>query len=263
MKSPVAIVKVGGAILEDPSRKHHFLKAFLSLPAPKILIHGGGILANQLAEKLSIPVTMIEGRRVTDSATLDIVTMVYGGKISKGLAAYLSSHTCPAIGLTGADMMLVESKKRSSQPVDYGFVGDVISVNYKALFQLLEAGICPIIAPLSCDAQGQILNTNADTMAAAITESLSLNHHQVILYLTMDLDGVRTSLNEPESLLPQIDQQQYLQLKEAGIISGGMIPKLYNCFAAKKAGASRVFICTPEALGARNGMEPLPATEIL
>lgn len=262
MSLKVSVVKVGGAILEDSSRKDVFLQNFLRLPSPKILIHGGGVLANKLAKDLSVPVKMIEGRRVTDKAMLDIVTMVYGGKISKDLAAYLSSRSCPAVGLTGADMMLVKSKKRPSAPIDYGYVGDVEGVNFQALKFFLDAGICPIMAPLSCDQEGTILNTNADTIAANISKSLAMNHYESILYLTMDLDGVRTDLQDPQSLLSQINMESYQKLMEDGTISGGMIPKLDNAFSAKRLGASRVFICKPEALNFESGEVPWPSTEI-
>ena len=169
----LTVIKVGGAVLEDEASLSGFLDRFVALPGLKILVHGGGRAATKLSKKLNIESKLVEGRRITDADTLEIVTMVYGGLVNKKTVAALQSKGCNAAGFTGADMNLITAQKRPVQNIDYGFVGDITKVNHEGLANLLSIGITPVIAPLTHDSKGQLLNTNADTMAAAIAVAMT------------------------------------------------------------------------------------------
>ncbi|XOV91389.1 MAG: acetylglutamate kinase [Bacteroidota bacterium] len=239
----VHVIKVGGAVIEDEEKLSVFLDSFAAIDELKILIHGGGRVATDIGKKLGIEPTLVEGRRVTDDETLDLVTMVYGGLVNKKLVARLQSIDQNGIGLTGADGSLIVSEKRPiKNGVDYGWVGDPKEVNVKIIADLLNAGLIPVIAPLTHDAKGHIFNTNADTMAGVMAKSL-VSAYDVYLHMTFELDGVLKDVNDPDTLIQQIKREDFNKLKEEGVIHSGMIPKLENAFEAIDAGVKQVRIC--------------------
>jgi acetylglutamate kinase len=248
MKKPsLYIVKIGGNIIDNSEALDSFLTDFASLPIHKILVHGGGKIATILAEKMGIETVMVEGRRITDKATIDLVTMVYGGLINKNIVAKLQSKNCNALGLTGADAATIISEKRPVTTIDYGFVGDVKKVNGSTISKLLEMNFCPIFAPLTADKQGQILNTNADTMAKEIAVSLC-DFFDVNLIYCFEKNGVLKNINDDNSFISSLKTTQYQIDKESGNINKGMIPKLDNAFNAKKEGVKNVIICHAQHL---------------
>jgi acetylglutamate kinase len=213
------------------------------------LVHGGGRSATAMAERMGVETTMVEGRRITDAAMLEVVTMVYAGLVNKRIVAGLQAHHQNALGMTGADMNIIRSKKRAKGLVDYGFVGDIDAVDGKGLSQLLSAGAVPVIAPLTHDGQGQMLNTNADTMASAVASALS-DRYKVILVFCFELPGVLADINNHDSVVALITPEKYRQLKRDGIVADGMIPKLDNGFAALERGVFQIRITNPQGLGA-------------
>lgn len=253
----LTIVKVGGAIVEDEKTLQHLLRDFSSLPGPKVLVHGGGRSATQMATRLGIESHLIGGRRVTDSQMLDVVTMVYGGLVNKRIVAGLQACGINAVGLTGADMDVIRSHRRpvvktADGDVDYGFVGDVDRADGDRLHLLISAGITPVMAPLTHDGHGQILNTNADTIASTTATALS-NHYDVTLVYCFEKPGVLRNADDDTSVIPLINAQSYEQLKADGTVSGGMLPKLDNAFAALRAGVTRVVITQATALAEGGG----------
>ncbi|MFW7380635.1 MAG: acetylglutamate kinase [Oligoflexus sp.] len=238
----LSIIKIGGSVIDDEKLLQEFLGKFSRIPQKKILIHGGGLIASRLSEKLGIEVQMHQGRRITDRDSLDIVTMVYGGLINKTIVAKLHALSCPAIGLTGADGGLIQAKRRPAQPIDYGFVGDIEKISAKFLKQTLDQGLTPVIAPLSCSSDGQLLNTNADTIASELCQVLTPHYHCSLLY-AMDHAGVLLNPDDPQSAIAELDRQRFAELIESRVISKGMIPKLENALKAKAAGAAMVKIC--------------------
>ena len=239
----VHVIKVGGAVIEDEKKLSVFLDSFSAIKEKKILIHGGGRVATEIGKKLGIEPTMVEGRRVTDEETLDLVTMVYGGLVNKKLVARLQKMDQNGIGLTGADGSLIVSKKRPIRNgVDYGWVGDPIRVNVKIVSDLLKAGLIPVIAPLTHDGNGQIFNTNADTMAGVMAKAL-VDSYDVYLHMTFELDGVLKDVNDPASLITEMKKEDFEQYKQSGVIHSGMIPKLENAFEAIDSGVRQVRIC--------------------
>ncbi len=239
----VHVIKVGGAVIEDEKKLSVFLDSFSAIKEKKILIHGGGRVATDIGKKLGIEPTMVEGRRVTDEETLDLVTMVYGGLVNKKLVARLQKMGQNGIGLTGADGSLIESKKRPIRNgVDYGWVGDPVRVNVKIVADLLKAGLIPVIAPLTHDGKGQIFNTNADTMAGVMAKAL-VDSFDVYLHMTFELDGVLKDVNDPASLITEMKKEDFEQYKQSGVIHSGMIPKLENAFEAIDSGVRQVRIC--------------------
>lgn len=247
----VSIVKIGGGLLESPELLKPFLKAFADLPGAKILIHGGGQRATQISQRLGIPAKMHEGRRITDAETLEVALMVYGGLANKTVVAKLQALGCPALGVSGADGNLIRAIKRPVTTIDYGFVGDVTEVNTAALCSLLNAGFVPIFCALSHDGQGQMLNTNADTIAAEVAIALGKTYESR-LYYCFEKDGVLRDIHDSESVIPVIDAALYEDLKSEGIIAAGMLPKLHNCYQALKRGVGKVFIGSPNLLIAPN-----------
>ena len=235
------IIKVGGNIIDNPDALAHFLEAFAKIEGPKILVHGGGKLATKLAEDMHVPVTMVDGRRITDAATLDIITMVYAGKINKNIVAQLQSLDCNAIGFTGADGNTIESVKRPVKSIDYGFVGDIEKVNPKILEVLLKQRITPVFCAITHDTHGQLLNTNADTIASVLAVGLSGLFDTELIYI-FEKNGVLLSVSDADSVIENINAEAYEKLKEEGVIADGMLPKLTNCFDALKAGVSKVVI---------------------
>lgn len=237
----VTVIKIGGNIIDNEAALALFLQAFAATPGRKVLIHGGGKLATRLAEKMEVPQQMIDGRRITDAETLRIVTMVYAGFINKNIVAQLQAAGVNAIGLSGADGNLVLAHKRTGAAHDYGFVGDIDKVNAELLQQLLDSGNTVVVAPITHDGNGQLLNTNADTMAQAIAQSIA-SHYTVNLVYSFEKSGVLRHAEDDATIIAKIDPAAYAQLKNEGAIFAGMIPKLDNAFAALDKGVSRVMI---------------------
>lgn len=235
------VVKVGGNVIENRKSLNNFLVDFTKIRGAKILVHGGGKEATQMAHKLNIPVQIIEGRRVTDSANLEIISMLYAGKLNKTIVALLQAYKCDSLGLTGADGNSVIAKKRSSKPIDFGFVGDVISVNSALFNLLLNQKITPVCCAITHDKNGQLLNTNADTIASEIASSMSA-YYEVTLSYCFEKKGVLKKLMDEDSIIPSINSNQYEYLKKEGIINEGMLPKIKNCFEALKKGVTKVRI---------------------
>jgi acetylglutamate kinase len=243
------VIKIGGNIIDHDARLQAFLQSFAGLPGLKVLVHGGGKLATRMAEQLQIPQQMVDGRRITDAETLRIITMVYGGLINKNMVASLQGMGLNALGVTGADGNLVLSRKRSNAEVEYGFVGDVEKVNAPFLKILLEQGITPVVAPITHDAKGNLLNTNADTMAQEIAKALARDYTVSLVY-SFEKKGVLTDINDDNSVVPVLTPSLYNKLRNEQKIFAGMIPKLDNAFAAINAGVSRVIIGMAEELKA-------------
>ena len=235
------VVKIGGHVIENRDALFLFLKDFAALKGPKILVHGGGKEATQMAKTLGIQVQMIEGRRVTDAQNLDLITMLYAGKLNKSIVAQLQGLGCNSLGLTGADGNSILAVKRPKTPVDFGFVGDPTGVNQNLFELLLTTGITPVCCALTHDGKGQLLNTNADTIAATLASALSKNY-EVSLYYCFEKKGVLADLEEETSVIPLINKQSYLELQAQGKLHTGMLPKLKNCFTALEDGVKQVFI---------------------
>jgi len=244
-KTRLQVVKIGGNVIDQPELLKDFLAHFAQLKGAKILVHGGGKRASLLAEKVGIPQTMVQGRRITDDASLEIVTMVYGGLINKQLVAQLQAETCRAIGVCGADGDLLRARKRPVQGIDFGWVGDILQVNTPLLDRWLGQGLTPVIAPLTHDGQGQLLNTNADTIAQKVAQALS-TAFQVELYYFFDKKGVLADPTSTKSVLPFMDHESYQSLLSAGAISDGMVPKLENAFEALQQGVKKVILGAAE-----------------
>jgi acetylglutamate kinase len=240
------IIKIGGNIVDNEAVLNEFLVNFSEIKEKKILIHGGGKLATRLANDLKIEQKMVDGRRITDQATLEVVTMVYAGIINKSIVANLQSKRCSAIGLSGADGDSITSTKRISE-IDYGFVGDVERVNTKFIFSLLDQGMTPVFSAITHDGKGQLLNTNADTIAQELATNLAQEYDATLIY-TFEKSGVLRDVNDEGSLIPQINKAQYFQLKNENIIHSGMLPKLDNAFTALSKGLSSVVIGKAEDL---------------
>lgn len=249
----LTIVKVGGAVVEDESQLSQLLANFSAIPGKKLLVHGGGRRATKVASELGIESKMINGRRITDAKMLEVVTMVYGGLVNKNLVARLQAHGVNALGLTGADIDVIRSHKRPVKDgIDYGFVGDVDHANGEMLNTLIQAGITPVIAPLTHDGQGNILNTNADTMASETAKALA-SYFDVTLIFAFEKAGVLQDPDDDSSVIPVINRDLYNQYVEKGIISGGMMPKIENALAAIEAGVKRVIITLSTAINGNLG----------
>ncbi|TCJ17721.1 acetylglutamate kinase [Flaviaesturariibacter flavus] len=234
------VIKIGGNVIDDEAALDTFLEQFAAVEGVKVLVHGGGKLATRMAEAMNVPQQLVDGRRITDAETLRIVTMVYAGYINKNIVARLQAAGCPAIGLSGADGDAVRAHKRRSA-LDYGFVGDVDAVNAFLLQRLLEGGDAVVLAPITHDGKGQLLNTNADTIAQETARALAAAYEVHLLY-SFEKRGVLRDAADNDSAIPRITPAAYLELKEKGIVSAGMIPKLDNAFAALASGVSEVII---------------------
>lgn len=236
----IQVIKIGGGVLENEAQRNAFLRQFAAIEGPKVLVHGGGRLATTMAERLGVETQMIDGRRVTDKETLDIVTMVYGGLVNKQVVAQLQTMGVNAIGLTGVDGGWMKSVKRPiKNGIDYGYVGDVVAVSGQHLRTLLDNDLTPVIAPITYSAEGLLLNTNADTVASQTAISLAPN---VQLTFCFEKAGVLSNPDDDTSVIAKIIPETYTQLKADGIISGGMIPKIDNAFAALQEGVQTVRI---------------------
>ena len=235
------IFKIGGNIVDNESRLHSFLKDFSSLNESKILIHGGGKEASAVSNQLGIPVKLNNGRRITDAATLDIITMVYAGKINKRIVSKLQALSCDSIGICGADGNAYMSSKRKVEELDFGFVGDITQINKSFFKKLLKNNIIPVCCAVSHDGNGQLLNTNADTIASEIASALSENFEVELTYC-FEKKGVLENIGDLNSVIPIINTEKYEELKNKGLIQEGMLPKLHNCYQALSKGVKEVRI---------------------
>lgn len=248
----LTLVKVGGKIVEEKESLDALLASFNSLDGLKVLVHGGGRSATKIAEQLGIETKMVNGRRITDEAMLKVVTMVYGGLVNKNIVAKLQSMGLNALGLTGADLGYMTSDKRPVKDVDYGFVGDVKKVDSDILADLIAKGVVPVLAPLTHDGKGNLLNTNADTIAGEAAKALA-KHFDVTLVFCFEKKGVLRDENDDDSVIENIGKADFEKYVADGTIQGGMIPKLENSFAAIDAGVKQVVITKADQLGKNTG----------
>lgn len=247
MKEKLTLIKVGGKIVEEEATLQALLSDFAAIEGRKVLVHGGGRSATKLATRLGIESQMVNGRRITDAETLKIVTMVYGGLVNKNIVAHLQACGVNALGLTGADMDVIRSVKRPVKDVDYGFVGDVERVDATLLGDLIAKGVVPVMAPLTHDGCGNMLNTNADTIAGETAKALAQLFDVTLVYC-FEKRGVLRDENDDDSVIPQITRADFEQLVADGVVQGGMIPKLENAFEALRAGVSQVIITQASAI---------------
>ena len=249
----INVIKVGGAVVEDEHQLDRLLKDFSAIEGRKVLVHGGGRRATKVAAQLGIETQMVNGRRVTDKEMLEVVTMVYGGLVNKNVVARLQAEGVNALGLTGADMDVIRSHKRPVKDgIDYGFVGDVDKADGDMLHTLIEAGVVPVMAPLTHDGHGDILNTNADTIASETAKALA-KHYDVTLTFCFEKKGVLANPDDDESVIPVINNELFHTYVADGTISGGMLPKIENSLDAIKAGVEKVVITKADALGTESG----------
>ena len=241
------IIKIGGNIIDDENKLSSFLNDFASIGSKKILVHGGGKLATRLAEQMKIPQQLIDGRRITDAETLKIVTMVYAGYINKNIVAQLQANGCDAIGLTGADGNSIRAHKRIHSTMDYGFVGDVDAINSSLQQNLLQQGLTPVLCPITHDKKGQLLNTNADTIAQETAKVLS-SFYEIELIYSFEKNGVLLDVNNDSSVIKKLNAAYYRELKTEGKIFAGMIPKLDNAFSALEHGVKKIIIGKAEEI---------------
>ncbi|GIV34788.1 MAG: acetylglutamate kinase [Chitinophagales bacterium] len=245
------IVKIGGKVIDQPAVLEQFLSDFAGISDKKILVHGGGKVATDIANKLGIPQKMLNGRRITDAETLKVVTMVYAGLVNKQIVALLQKQGCNAVGLSGADCNSIRAVKRTHPEIDYGFAGDILAggINASLIARLVDEDIVPVFCPLTHDGKGQLLNTNADTIASSIAVALS-EKFETILHFCFEKKGVLRDAENEETLIGELSEAAYHTLKASGIISDGMIPKLDNAFQAMKQGVHRITIGRADNLAA-------------
>lgn len=249
----VTIVKVGGAIVEDNEQLAQLFTDFAAIPGKKVLVHGGGRRATKVAAALGIESKMVNGRRITDAQMLEVVTMVYGGLVNKNLVAKLQAKGVNALGLTGADMDVIHSHKRPVKDgVDFGYVGDVERANGRMLQTLIQEGITPVMAPLTHDGNGNILNTNADTIASETAKALA-PYYDVTLIYSFEKKGVLSNPDDDNSVIPVITRSDFEKYQADGTIGGGMIPKIENALAAVDAGVKEVIITLATAIDGKQG----------
>lgn len=243
MKEKLFVVKIGGALIDDEVLLKEFLTQFSQIKEKKILVHGGGKLATTLANQLGIEQQMVDGRRITDKATLDIVTMVYAGGINKNIVAKLQSVDCNAIGFSGADANVIQAKKRNHPQIDFGFVGDITveSINHTLISNVLKLNLLPVFSAITHDKMGNLFNTNADTIASVIAQSLSDDFDVELLYC-FDKEGVLADVNNSSSVIKKVSSEDFLALKEAGKLHKGILPKLENALAAAKNNVKKVYL---------------------
>lgn len=239
----LTVIKIGGNIIDNPDDLKRFLIDFSAIEGAKILVHGGGKIATKLAADLGVEAKMVDGRRITDDQTLDIVTMVYAGLVNKNIVAGLQMHKCNAIGLSGADGNCIQAIKRPVKSIDYGWVGDILedSVNVDSLSSFLNSGFVPVFSAITHDGNGKLLNTNADTIASSIAVALSSVFESSLIYC-FEKKGVLRDVDDDNSVVSEIRESDFLPLQEEGVVSGGMIPKLHNAFEAINKGVKQVLI---------------------
>lgn len=243
----LTVIKIGGNVIDNSDALKRFLTIFASIPGDKILVHGGGKVATQVAEKLGIKTTMVDGRRITDRPMLDVVTMVYGGLVNKQIVAQLQALRVNAIGLTGADASTVLARKRPVKDIDYGFAGDIVEVDSGQIQFFLRQSLTPVYAPLTYDEEGNLLNTNADTMASAIAIDMA-HQNTVTLVYCFEKKGVLANPDDDDSVIHELTPALYADHKATGTINKGMIPKLDNAFSAIQKGVAKVIICHADEL---------------
>ncbi|MDP3680121.1 MAG: acetylglutamate kinase [Flavobacterium sp.] len=240
-KKPVTLIKIGGNIIDNPTELEQFLADFSKIEGYKVLVHGGGKSATKMAESIGLVPQMIDGRRVTDAAMLDVVVMIYAGQINKNIVAQLQANSTNAMGFSGADGNLIQSDKRNHPTINYGFVGDVKKVNTQLLETLLSTGIVPVFCAITHDEKGQLLNTNADTIASELAIALS-EIFDVTLNYCFEKPGVLYDAEDDSSVIENINQELYSKLKAEKAIHSGMIPKLDNCFNSLSKGVQKIKI---------------------
>ncbi|MGS2760827.1 acetylglutamate kinase [Sinomicrobium sp. M5D2P9] len=244
MKTKLSVVKIGGNIIENESALQDFLKGFATMEGHKILVHGGGRTATRIAEQLGVPAQMVGGRRITTRETLDVIVMVYGGLTNKNIVSRLQSFDCNAIGLSGADGNTIVSDKRPVKDIDYGYAGDIKQVNANAVKALLESDMAPVFCAITHDKKGQLLNTNADTIASEVAIAMS-EHFETSLYYCFEKKGVLRSVEDDNSVIEHINTEIYEQLLAENVIADGMLPKMLNCFNALQRHVHKVHIGLP------------------
>ncbi len=246
---PLHVIKIGGNVIDNSQRLHYFLKDFSELEGAKVLVHGGGKVASDMLNSMGIEPLMIEGRRVTDIETLRVVTMVYAGLINKNMVAQLQRYGCDAMGLTGADGNLIRAVKRPAELIDYGMVGDLAAdgVDVARLSGLIRMGLIPVFCAITHDGKGQLLNTNADTVAATLATALSAVFSVNLVYC-FEKTGVMRTMDDENSVIRQMSHDDYRALSRQGIVAGGMLPKLQSAFNAIEAGVKNVYIGKAEEL---------------
>ncbi|MBN2165575.1 MAG: acetylglutamate kinase [Marinilabiliaceae bacterium] len=249
--SILSIIKVGGKVVEETASLQKLLNDFVKLPGFKVLVHGGGRSATKISEKLGIETKMVNGRRITDEETLKVVTMVYAGLVNKNIVASLQARNCNAIGLSGADLDLIRAVKRPVKDIDYGFVGDVVSVQTNEVSKLIADGVVPVIAPITHDGSGLLLNTNADTMASSMAKALASSFSVNLVYC-FEKPGVMMDQNDEKSVIKELSFDEFKKLQDNGTIVEGMIPKLDNGFAALDSGVKNVIITNTNGLAGGN-----------
>lgn len=238
-KKKLKIVKIGGKIIEDEKKLQNFLTDFAKVEDHKILVHGGGSLATELAERLGYKTMMVDGRRITDENSLKVIVMTYAGLINKTIVAKLQALNCDAVGLCGADGKSIVSKKRAPGKIDFGFVGDIETVNTSFIFSLLEHCIIPVFSAISCTKEGELLNTNGDSVAAEIAKAMS-NDFETELFYLFGKKGVLKDINDDNSVIEHINKGNYQELLNEKVINEGMLPKLENCFEALENGVAKI-----------------------
>ncbi len=244
----ITVMKIGGNVIDNPESLKAFLREFAAIEGPKILVHGGGKLATRLAERLELKVRMVDGRRITDKGTLDVVTMVYAGLVNKQIVAGLQAVGCNALGLSGADGNIVTARRRAPEPIDYGFVGDIVRVDSELLGRLLEAGLVPVFSAIMHDGHGSLLNCNADSVASAVALGAA-RIAPTDLVFCFEKAGVLSSPEDESSVIREITAESYPPLKADGTVSKGMIPKIENALKAVEQGVRSVTIRNSEHLG--------------
>lgn len=247
----LTLIKVGGKIVEEASSLQRLLTDFAAISGHKLLVHGGGRSATRIAEQLGIESRMVDGRRITDAETLRVVTMVYGGLVNKNIVAGLQARGVNALGLTGADMDVIRSVKRPVKDIDYGYVGDVERVDARLLGDLIARGVVPVMAPLTHDGAGNLLNTNADTIASETARALAARFDVTLIYC-FEKKGVLRDPDDEDSVIPSLNRRSFEALTADGTIAGGMIPKIENALAAIEAGVKRVIITRADAIDGRS-----------
>ena len=248
----LTLIKVGGKIVEEASSLQRLLTDFAAISGHKLLVHGGGRSATRIAEQLGIESRMVDGRRITDAETLRVVTMVYGGLVNKNIVAGLQARGVNALGLTGADIDVIRSVKRPVKDIDYGYVGDVKRVDARLLGDLIARGVVPVMAPLTHDGAGNLLNTNADTIASETARALAARFDVTLVYC-FEKKGVLRDPDDEDSVIPSLNRRSFEALTADGTIAGGMIPKIENALAAIEAGVKRVIITRADAIDGHSG----------
>lgn len=251
-RAPLTLLKIGGEVLDQPALLDAALQAFAALPGPKVLVHGGGKAGTRMAARLGVETALVDGRRITSPEMLEVAVMVYGGLMNKQVVAKLQALGVDAAGFTGADLDLVRAQRRPPGRIDYGLAGDVQAVRAEALARLLQAGVTPVLAPLTHDGQGQLLNTNADTIASEAACALA-GTFAVRLVFSFEKAGVLLDVEDPGSLIRHLDRASFDALAHSGHIAGGMLPKLQNAFSALDRGVEAVYICRADAVARLDG----------